>query len=267
MVFWMTGMVRRTLDKADSMAGRMTGCAAVCMGGILLLSGCGTGNTSTAGNLENKGDAVAEQTESVEESTEHFSVEQELEEMFLAAEEDTIASTLEVVYAEEEMYPELAQFLAEYYQIPEEDWEQTRYYYNYIDLNEDGTDEIFVVVLTDFTRGNPGGSPALILEQDDAGVFTVLESFEEIATPVMVSSNVTNGWRDIILDCYGLKDGDGYLICHYEPEIGYQGKNNELVDTLEPEPCTQILSNNLIDDMDQGRYLTLAGKHEEKPAE
>lgn len=126
---------------------------------------------------------MAEQTESVEESTEHFSVEQELEEMFLAAEEDNMTSSLDVVYAEEEMYPELAQFLAEYYQIPEEDWERTRYYYNYIDLNEDGTDEIFAVVLTDITKGNPGGSPAIILEQDDAGAFTVLESFEEIATP------------------------------------------------------------------------------------
>ncbi len=267
MVFWMTGMVRKTLDKAGSMAGRMTGCAAVCMGGMLLLTGCGTGSTDKTEETGQKNGTVAEQTESVEESTEHFSVEQELEEMFLAAEEDTIASTLDVVYAEEEMYPELAQFLAEYYQIPEEDWEQTRYYYNYIDLNGDGTDEIFAVVLTDFTKGNPGGSPALILEQDDAGAFAVWESFEEIATPVMVSSHVTNGWRDIILDCYGLKDGDGYLICHYEPEIGYQGEHNELVDTLEPEPCTQILSNNLIDDMDQGRYLTLAGKHEEKPAE
>ena len=267
MVFWMTGMVRKILDKAGSMAGRVTGCVAVCMGGMLLLSGCGTGNTNTAGNPENKGDAVAEQTESVEESTEHFSVEQELEEMFLAAEEDNMTSSLDVVYAEEEMYPELAQFLAEYYQIPEEDWERTRYYYNYIDLNEDGTDEIFAVVLTDITKGNPGGSPALILEQDDAGAFTVLESFEEIATPVMVSSNVTNGWRDIILDCYGLKDGDGYLICRYEPGIGYQSENNELADELESEPCTQILSNNLIDDMDQGNYLTLAGKHEENPAE
>ena len=38
---------------------------------------------------------------------------------------------------------------------------------------------------------------------------------------------------------------------------GYQTSLSEVVGKMEPVGGTNILSNNLIDDMDQGRYLTL----------
>lgn len=232
---------------------------------IVFAAGCGTEkNTAEEGGKQKAGQASFADTEQNElvEGTES-SLEQELEEMFLAAEEDSMGSSLDVVYAEEAEYPQLAEFLIAYYQVPEEEQARTRYYYNYIDLNEDGTDEIFAVVIGDYTEGKSGGAPAVILNVDGDGHFTVLEAFAEINTPVMISTNVTNGWRDIILDRYGLHDGDGYLICQYQPEGGYQTEYNELVEELEPIPCTQILSNNLIDDMDQGRYLTLATEQAE----
>ena len=55
---------------------------------------------------------------------------------------------------QDEEYPELAAFLTEYYQIPEEECKETRYYYNYTDLNEDGTDEIVAVTIGDTTSDN-----------------------------------------------------------------------------------------------------------------
>ena len=54
-------------------------------------------------------------------------------------------------YAEKTPDPALAEFLISYYQIPDEEQSKARYYYNHIDLNEDGTVEIFVVVVGEYT--------------------------------------------------------------------------------------------------------------------
>ena len=151
--------------------------------------------------------------------------QEEQEEMFLPAEEANNTATIIVEYAEEEEYPLLAQFLASYYEIPEEYQTETRYYYNRIDLNEDGKDEIFAVVIGEYTEGDAGDPGLLLTEEGDD--FTVLETFEEIRTPVTVSENMTNGWHDIILQEYGKGVETGYMICHYNPEGGYQTESNE----------------------------------------
>ena len=160
-------------------------------------------------------------------------------------------------YAEETPDPALAEFLISYYQVPDEEQSKTRYYYNHIDLNEDGTDEIFVVVVGEYTKVS-FGDPALILSEQADGTFQVIESFEGIHTPVTVSERMTNGWHDIIYQEYGRGAEDGYRICHYNPNGGYQTDLSEVVDEVEPQDGTQIISNNFIDDMDKGNYMTLA---------
>lgn len=207
---------------------------------VLLLAGCG----------ESPAEAEVEQ-----------GVEGELEEFFLSAEEagDTLIMAEE--FGEEEAYPGLAEFLAAYYQIPEEEQAETRYYYNYVDLNDDGIEEIFAVVIGEYTE-QPFGDPAVILTVEGEE-FSVLESFEGIHTPVTISDQTTNGWHDIIYMEYGGGTEEGYRICRYNPEGGYQTTLGEVVDELEPMGGTRILSNNLIDDMDRGRYLTLAPREEE----
>lgn len=210
--------------------------AAMC---IVLLAGCG--------NEENTSEAEPEQN--IREA------QQELEEFYIPAAEDEDVPTVISEYAEEAEYPELAAFLGSYYEIPEEYRSETRYYYNYIDLNEDGTDEIVAVVVGDYTEV-PFGDPAVILAERD-GDFWTLESFEGIHTPVTVSEDMTNGWHDIIYNEYGRGAEDGYRICRYNPNGGYQTELSEVVNELVPAGGTQILSNNFIDDMDRGRYLTL----------
>ena len=187
--------------------------------------------------------------------------EQELEEVFLSADEDEEVLVIMEEYAEETPYPELAEFLINYYQIPEEYQSETRYYYNYVDLNDDGVNEIFAFVIGEYTEVSYG-DPAFIL-WEEGETFGVVESFEGIQTPVTISDQLTNGWHDIIYREYGLGAEDGYRICRFNPEGGYQTELSEVVDELEPMGGTQILSNNLIDDMDQGRYLTLAPAEEE----
>lgn len=210
----------------------------------LVLTGCGADQKEAASKQE----VVAQGTED------------ELEEMFISAEDDQGVITVMEQYAETAEYPNLAEFLAEYYQIPEEELPTTRYYYNYVDLNDDGTNEIFAVVIGDYTEV-ASGDPALILwEENDT--FGVVEAFEGIHTPVTISDQVTNGWHDIIYQQYGGGTEDGYRVCHYNPEGGYQTELTEVMEEFEPIGGIRILSNNLIDDLDRGVYLTLAPQEE-----
>lgn len=214
---------------------------------IMLLGGCGKEENDTN-----------EQPESVEieTETEHTT---ELEEMYVPAEEDSYVPTIEEVFAEEAPYQQLADFLILHYQIPEEYQAETRYYYNYIDLNSDGLMEIFAVVFGEYTKQD-AGDPAVILSVSQTGEFVVLESFDSVRTPITISDQTTNGWSDIVYYTYGGEGEDGYRICRYDPEGGYQTELSEIVEEVEPMSGMQILSNNLIDDMDQGRYLTLAAQ-------
>lgn len=116
--------------------------------------------------------------------------------------------------------------------------------------------EDVATVVSQYAEKTP--DPALILSEQADGTFQVIESFEGIHTPVTVSERMTNGWHDIIYQEYGRGAEDGYRICHYNPNGGYQTDLSEVVDEVEPQDGTQIISNNFIDDMDKGNYMTLA---------
>ena len=162
----------------------------------------------------------------------------------------------ETIYAEKEKNQELADFLISYYQIPEELCTETRYYYDETDLDEDGTDEIIAVVVGEYTECD-GGDPAVILKRSEQG-YQVLESFAYVRTPVYVSSEMTNGWHDLIFPAYGGEEGTGFRIFHYQDGIGYQNETMEFVENMDENFCgKKMIANNFIDDMDKGNYLTL----------
>lgn len=77
-------------------------------------------------------------------------------ESFLQAEEEKYEYVMPEVYSEDATFDALADFLAAYYQIPEEELEETRYYYNYVDLNEDGTKEIIALTVGETTSTSMG---------------------------------------------------------------------------------------------------------------
>lgn len=189
-------------------------------------------------------DAIEEITDSIRNDTEidFFDLEEQAE--------------ISIVYAEAAHHPELAEFLADYYGIDEENCRKTRYYYNYYDLNRDGQDEVIAVVLSEELT-DAGGNPVLILSQQ-AEKFSVLESFDWVHTPVYLRQNMTNGWCDLILNIYGKGLESGYRLYAHSADGGYQDGESVLYDDLPRDlPIVQILSNNLIDDYDRGDYLTL----------
>ena len=108
----------------------------------------------------------------------------------------------ELLAPETEHLPLLADVIAETYMIPEEERASTRYAYNYVDLNGDGQDEIFALVLGPYTSGTGGDSGLLVLPY--AGM-TVSQRFTLLRGPILVSDHTTNGANDLIC----LRSGGG----------------------------------------------------------
>ena len=91
--------------------------------------------------------------------------------------------------AESEPYPALEQFIIDTYGIPEDFYDKTKYYYNLVDLNEDGREEIFAVVMGPYTSGS-GGSSALIAF-DFEGDIREITQLTLIHTPIIISEHDT----------------------------------------------------------------------------
>lgn len=208
----------------------------------------------TAGCGQKNAVNTTEQTDTQTEKT--------LEEHFFSAEQDEQNYNVMEEYSEDEEYPDLAAFLTEYYQIPEEECKETRYYYNYTDLNEDGTDEIVAVTIGDTTSDNRGDA-ALILRPGENGQFEVLGAFSQIHTPVMISEDMENDWHTIIFPIYGGGQESGFISAVYREETGYELDEESFVREEPKVSGDRILSDNLINDMDTDNYLTLVPRDTE----
>ena len=113
-----------------------------------MLTGCGTKDesdvqsTEEVGSLEEAGDSVVEGAgEVIEDVADVVTDPVDL----IPGMPDTI-STQE---SETERHPELEKLLQSRYEIGDDDLGGTRYYYNTMDLNEDGTDEMVAIVMGD----------------------------------------------------------------------------------------------------------------------
>lgn len=81
------------------------------------------------------------------------------------------------------------------------DVKKTRYLYNHIDLNGDKQDEVFVQLVGPYTSGT-GGDTGMLFRQKDGG-YELIQSFTLVRNPVIVSTNRTNGWNDLIVEVSG----------------------------------------------------------------
>jgi hypothetical protein len=181
-------------------------------------------------------------------------VQEELQLQVLPMDTSDVA-VLEMRYGEEESYPKLASFLAEYFEVPQDMLAETRYYYNRVDLNEDKTEEIVVAVVSEELE-NSSGHPLLILSEDGEAGFEVISRIDEVHTPVVIDDEMENGWHNVIPAVYGGIISPGYMVYHYENN-GYQADEEDFLEELVGISGIQILSDNFIDDLDRGEYLTL----------
>ncbi len=102
--------------------------------------------------------------------------------------------------AETDAHGQLEMVIAEYCNLAEDDYSAVRYYYNYVDLNGDGQNEILALVLGQDITGIDGN---LLLwlegEEDSVTADAVLQAFRQVGTPVYISNHMTNGYRDLII--------------------------------------------------------------------
>ena len=146
-------------------------------------NGTGTGTTGNNTNANGAGTAVTGTAQ--------------------ASEANPINDDITGYYSETVAYPLLENEIIDELDYENLDMTGTRYYYNYIDLNDDGVDEILVQLNGEYNTTD-NGDTLLIVEQkrayndDEDDGFDVEKTYTAFVNPVIISDHKTNGYRDII---------------------------------------------------------------------
>ena len=163
----------------------------------------------------------------------------------------------ELLMAQTEHNEELAAVIGETYGVPREEWGSTRYYYDYVDLNDDGVDEILAVVMGMYTSGS-GGDSALIV-QPAAGM-AVSQQFTLVRAPILVSDQLTDGAHDLIFLRSGGGSEPAYVRLTCTDGIYTNPADAQVLKNLEGITGTAILCNDPAADLETGSALTLNGR-------
>lgn len=166
-------------------------------------------------------------------------------------ENEKIASVL----SEKERKPELEKALKEKYDLDDKGAKETRYYYNCIDLNGDGVNEIFVEVIGPFTSGTGGDSA--VIYKDNNGTLEEISDFTLIRNPIIISDEKSNGWNDIIVEYSGGGAPKKYAILKYDGNKYSKVNESETIDSIKDVSGVAIISNDMEKDMkaSEGLYL------------
>lgn len=166
-------------------------------------------------------------------------------------ENEKIASVL----SEKERKPELEKALKEKYDLDDKGAKETRYYYNCIDLNGDGVNEIFVEVVGPFTSGTGGDSA--VIYKDNNGTLEEISDFTLIRNPIIISDEKSNGWNDIIVEYSGGGAPKKYAILKYDGNKYSKVNESETIDSIKDVSGVAIISNYMEKDMkaSEGLYL------------
>ena len=166
-------------------------------------------------------------------------------------ENEKIASVL----SEKERKPELEKALKEKYDLDDKGAKETRYYYNCIDLNGDGVNEIFVEVVGPITSGTGGDSA--VIYKDNNGTLEEISDFTLIRNPIIISDEKSNGWTDIIVEYSGGGAPKKYAILKYDGNEYSKVNESETIDSIKDVSGVAIISNDMEKDMkaSEGLYL------------
>lgn len=162
---------------------------------------------------------------------------------------------VEYVKSEETSNKDLEQAIKKVLNATDEDYKKTRYYYNYVDLNNDNNPEVFVQLVGPYTSGT-GGDTGMIFTQTD-GQYELFQQFTLIRNPIIISNSKTNGWHDLIMEAYG--GGAEYKYNHLKFN-GQQYPNPSSAEKLTDLTKIEgkgIINNDMAEDFqaDKGLYL------------
>ncbi|WP_349945119.1 hypothetical protein ABFV83_15600 [Lacrimispora sp. BS-2] len=151
--------------------------------------------------------------------------------------------------AESKPLKELRDLIIEDMEVPEEYYETTNYFYNYIDLNDDGKDEIFVMVTGPYTSGS-GGSSALLLSEN-GGKLHVVQEFTLINEPIIVSDKLENGYHELIVPYY-YENKAQYSVLKFNNGAYSNVPDGEIINSLEGVKGKAIIANDRINEVQAG---------------
>lgn len=149
---------------------------------------------------------------------------------------------------------ELSSLIIKDMDIPEDYFETTHYSYNYVDLNDDGTEEIFAVISGPYTSGT-GGSTG-ILVSNKAGKLHIEQDFTLINTPVIISDKKENGFHELIVPYYG-NEKSQYSVLSYKDGAYNNVPDGRMIDSLDKVTGKAILANDIIKESEAG-YLGIS---------
>ena len=208
----------------------------------LTMAGCGQKTPSTA-DEENT-------NVKSEDSTKGESISKG-EEKIILLDNDNIKSIL----SETASNSELEKALIDEFDLTDEQAKETRYYYNYVDLNGDGKNEIFAEVVGPYTSGSGGDSAAIF--KDNNGILEEIDDFTLVRNPVIISSNKTNGWNDIICESSGEGTTKKYVVLKYDGEDYSDVDESETIDSIDDISGSAIIANDMEYDDKNGSALYL----------
>ncbi|MCT4583336.1 MAG: hypothetical protein N4A54_00305 [Peptostreptococcaceae bacterium] len=210
--------------------------------------------------VENEDSSTDEKSLANEESpmTEEATTKEDMENKSIMDENllSQIPDTIEPVLAEMKEHTALNDFIAKTFDIPKEDRSKTKYYYNYVDFNGDGNNEIFALVMGPYTSGS-GGSTAIIAFETKDGIMPVT-TMSVINTPIIISENSTKGMNDIIVKRSGGGSTPAFVKLTSTGEGNYTTvADGEVLESLDGIKGKMIISNDIMNDMEKDLVLKL----------
>lgn len=224
----------------------------ICLIGCsIAMSGCNSKSDSTVKpNTENTN--VKDKPTTEDESSKNNNTNEERKNNIILIDNDNITSKL----SENVENPELVKAIIDELDLDERSAKETRYYYNYIDLNGDGINEIFVQLVGPYTSGTGGDNAIIFTEKNEK--LEDMDDFTLIHNPVIISNEKTNGYNDIIVQRSGGGVKQEYVILKYDGDDYSDVNESEVLNSIDNVSGVAIISNDMAKDAEQGTGLYLA---------
>jgi hypothetical protein len=144
----------------------------------------------------------------------------------------------------------LKRFLQNYLRDPSYDYKTTRYLSAFVDLKDDGTQQV-IVYLTDQNSCGSGGCTTLILTPKGSS-YRVVTSITIVRLPIRVLATKSHRWHDI-----GVWVQGGGIQPGYEAELSFDGKTYATNPSVLParQLSANVKGTVAIPSMEQGNAL------------
>lgn len=208
---------------------------------IISLNGC-TSNSTT--NTEKENANLKDETSSDYNNSENN---------IILLENERIAAVL----SEKERNPQLEEVLKEKYNLNQEAAKKIRYYYNYVDLDEDGVNEIIAEVVGVGSKSNEEDEDNVVIYKDINGALEEVDDFKLRTNPIIISDEKTNGWRNIIIESSDGGSEKKYAVLKYDGDDYSDVNESEIIGGIKDISGVAIISNDISKDLKDGNVLYL----------